>query len=63
VTDRAELRRLRLRLERAVLARRQLRSLVIEADATLAAVRRDLCNAKARIARAKPAVRRWMSKE
>jgi hypothetical protein len=51
VTDRAELLRLHLRVERAVLAHRQLRSLVIEADATLATVRRDLRNARARLAR------------
>jgi hypothetical protein len=63
VTDRGELQRLHLRVERAVLAQRQLRSLVIDADATLASVRRDLRNAKARLARGAPAARRSTSKE
>jgi hypothetical protein len=63
VTDRGELRRLHLRVERAVLAKQQLRSLVSEADETLATVRRDLRNAKARLARAAPAARRSAAKE
>ena len=63
VTDRAELLRLRLRVERAVLAQRQLQSLVIEADATLATMRRELRNAKARLTRDAPTVRRPASKE
>jgi hypothetical protein len=61
--DRADLRRLRLRVERAVLAQRQLRALVIEADAALATVRRDLRDAKARIARSVSAAHRSSLKE
>jgi hypothetical protein len=63
VTDRAELLRLQLRVERAVLAQRQLRALTIDANAALATVRRDLRNAKARLARAAPAACRSTSKE
>jgi hypothetical protein len=63
VTDRGELLRLRLRVQRAVLAQRQLRTLVVEADAALATVRRDLRNAKARVGRAASAARRSVSKE
>jgi hypothetical protein len=63
VTDRVELLRLHLRVERAVLAQRQFRSLVIEADATLATVRRDLRNAKARLSRAAAVARRLTSRE
>jgi hypothetical protein len=51
VTDHADLRRLHLRVERAMLAQRQLQSLVIEAGATLAELRREIRDVKARVAR------------
>jgi hypothetical protein len=51
VTDRADIRRLHLRVERAVLALRQLQSLVVEAGATLAELRREMRGVKARVAR------------
>jgi hypothetical protein len=51
VTDRTDIRRLHLRVERAVLAHRQLQSLVIEAGATLANLRREMRSVKARLAR------------
>jgi hypothetical protein len=63
LTDRAELRRLHLRVERALIAQRHLRSLALEAEATLATLRRDLRNAKARLARAIPAATRSIAKE
>jgi riboflavin biosynthesis pyrimidine reductase len=63
VTDRAELSQLRLRAERAVLAQRHLQSLVVEAGATLAALRRDIRAIKARVARAVRPTRRSTSKE
>jgi hypothetical protein len=52
VTDRAELRRLLLHIDRAELARAQLQTLVTAADATLVARRRDLRNLRARLRRA-----------
>jgi hypothetical protein len=51
VTEHAELRRLHLRIERALLAQRQLRSLLTEADVALATQRRELRNLQARVAR------------
>jgi hypothetical protein len=51
VTHRTDIRRLHLRVERAVLAQRQLQSLVVEAGATLAELRREMRNVKARVAR------------
>jgi hypothetical protein len=51
MTDRAELRRLVLQLERDVSARAHLRSLLLAADTTLAIDRRDLRNFKARLGR------------
>jgi len=57
VTDRAELRQLYLRVERAELARRQWQSLLRSADVRLAGLRRDLRNVKARVSRAADAPR------
>jgi hypothetical protein len=53
MTDRAEFRRLTLKLERDLTARVQLRALVIAADATVAGGRRDLQNLRARMARSR----------
>jgi hypothetical protein len=58
VTDRAELRLLLLRIDRAELARAQLQTLVTAADATLVARRRDLRNLRARLRRAAAATLR-----
>jgi hypothetical protein len=52
VTDLAELRRLRLDIDRAELARAQLQTLVAAADATHFDRRRDLRNLRARLRRA-----------
>jgi hypothetical protein len=51
MTDRAEARRLILQLERDVLARTQIRALLVTADLAIAGRRQDLRNLKARIAR------------
>jgi hypothetical protein len=63
VPDRTELPRLRLRVERALLVQRQVRSLLMAAEATLAGRRRDLRNHKARVARAAAVIPRSTSKE
>src|SRR3954471_15473126 len=63
VTLHAELRRLQLRIERALLARRQLRSLLTEADVALAAYRRELRNLQARVARGAAMMQRQPRKE
>jgi len=52
VTDRAELRRLLLDIDRATVARAQLQTLVTAAEATVGARRRDLRNLRARLRRA-----------
>ena len=52
MTDRAPFTRLVLRLERALLARAQLRVLLTDADAAVAGHRQELRNLKARMARA-----------
>jgi hypothetical protein len=49
--DRAEVKRLRLHVERALLAQSQLRVVLAAADTTVADGRRNLRNLKARIAR------------
>jgi predicted HAD superfamily phosphohydrolase YqeG len=54
MTDRAQLTRLILQIERDVLARAQLKTLVTDADATIAGRRRDLRNLKTRMARLAP---------
>ena len=54
VTDRAQLMRLVLRLERDVLAQAQLRALLATADVAVAGHRQEVRNLKARIARRSP---------
>jgi len=54
LTYRADVRRLRLQVERALLAQAQLRALLIAADTSVADYRRDLRNLKARMARRSP---------
>lgn len=51
MTDRAELQRLILKLERDLTARGQLRALLTVSETTVAVCRRDLRNLKARIFR------------
>jgi len=62
VIDCADLTRLPLRIQRALVARQQLHVLLREADATLLRLQRELRNVKARAARA-AAVRRSPTKE
>ena len=52
--DSAEFRRLILQIERDLMAHAQLRSLLTDAEATLANRRQDLRAVKARIKRAQP---------
>ena len=54
VTDRAQLMRLVLRLERDVLARAQLRALLATADVAVAGHRQEVRSLKARMARRSP---------
>jgi hypothetical protein len=51
MSDRTKVGRLALRVERASLAQAQLRTILAAADEALAGYRRELRNAKARIAR------------
>jgi hypothetical protein len=62
VIDCADLTRLPLRIQRALVARQQLHVLLLEADATVLRLQRELRNVKARAARA-AAVRRSTTKE
>jgi hypothetical protein len=57
MSDRVELRRLILRLERDLAAQTQLRTLLAVADTTVAGRRLDVRNLKARIARGSPGPR------
>jgi hypothetical protein len=58
MTDRAEFRRLTLKLERDLTARMQLAALLSAAEATIVACRRDLQNLRSRMARRSRATRR-----
>jgi hypothetical protein len=51
MTDRAEFRRLSLQLERDLVARSQLRALLVAADQTVADHRQEIRNVKGRMAR------------
>jgi len=51
MTDRADLQRLTLKLERDLTARAQLRAMLTVSDTTVAVCRRDVRNLKARIGR------------
>ena len=51
MSDRTELRRLLLELERAMVARGQIRALLADADSAIAHRRLDVRNLKAQIAR------------
>lgn len=54
MSDRAQLRRLVLRLERDVLAQAQLRALLATADVAVAGHRQEVRSLKARMARRSP---------
>jgi hypothetical protein len=58
MTDRSELRRLVLRLERDLTVRAHLKTLLVAADTAISLLRRELKAVKERIARRSPAVKR-----
>jgi len=58
MTDRTELSRLMLRLERDLTERAHLKTLLAATDTTIALVRRDLQTVRERIARRAPRVKR-----
>jgi hypothetical protein len=58
MTDRVELRRLVLRLERDLTVRAHLKTLLAASDTSIALLRRDVQTVKAQLARRSPAVKR-----